>query len=407
MTAADVRRDPEEVRAAIAESLASLPSRYRVDRAPETVRRYRLRIGDAPPAVVVAGPRHCRLAPSVPQRVDAELWIDADAWLDLEAGRTTGPQAFLEGRVALRGDLNEALRLETLFSADRDLAAPRLWTHEHAGGRMVVHEVGPPDGPPALAVHGLGASKVSLLPAVAGLAGAGHRVLAPDLPGFGASDPLRGGRYTHAAFAEAVLATLDVAGADRAFLVGNSLGGRVALEAALAAPHRVVGLGLLCPAVAFDEYAVVRPLLRALRVDGAVGLPRWPLGRRVVDRLLRRMFADPPRVPADNLVAAREDFLRSMRHASRRRALAATLRQLALEEPAGFWSRLEGLGSPSLWVFGEADRLVSPGYAEHVRRHVPRSTVRRFDACGHVPQFERPEATVAALRRAAADARGR
>jgi pimeloyl-ACP methyl ester carboxylesterase/putative sterol carrier protein len=382
MRAADPRREPEAVRAAVAESLASLPSRYRMDRAPESVRRYRLRIGDTPPAVVVAAPRHCRLAPSVPHRVDAELWIDADAWLELETGRTTGPQALLDGRVALRGDLNEALRLETLFSAPDDLAAPRLWTHEGAGGRMTVHEVGPPDGLPVLAVHGLGASKVSLLPAVAGLAAVGHRVLAPDLPGFGASDPLPSGRYTHAMFAEAVLATLDAAGADRAFLVGNSLGGRVALEAALATPHRVAGLGLLCSAVAFDEYALVRPLLRALRVDGALGRPRWPLGRSAVDRILRRMFADPSRVPRDNLTAAREDFLRSMRHAPRRRAAR---RHAA---PAGAGAARGVLGA------ARAARAAEPVDLRRGRR--PRQP--RLRRAGRPPRPPRDRAAVGRLR---------
>lgn len=405
MSAAELTSTPEGVRVAVAESLASLPSRYRLDRAPTSVRRYLLRIGDAPPAVVVAGPRHCRLAPSVPDRVDAELWIDANAWLELDAGKTTGPQAFFDGRVSLRGDLNEALRLETLFADPANVASPRLWTHEHAGGEVAVHEAGPPDGAPVVAVHGLGASKVSLLPAIAGLAAAGHRVLALDLPGFGASDPTDDARYTPEVFAEVVLTTLDAAGIDRAVLVGNSLGGRVAVEVALAEPDRVAALGLLCPAVAFEEYALVRPVLRALPADRAVGWARWPRLGPVVDRALARMFADPDRVPADNLVAAREDFVDAMRHGSRRRAMIATMRQLALEQPGGFWPRLNGLRVPSLWIFGEADRLVHPGYADRVRAHVPGADVQRWDDCGHVPQFEHPQAAVAALTRLAAAAR--
>lgn len=404
MSAPELTDGSEGVRAAVAQSLASLPGRYRVDRAPESVRRYLLRIGDAPPAVVVAGPRHCRLAPSVPDRVDAEVWIDADAWLELDAGRTTGPQAFLDGRVSLRGDLDEALRLETLFVDGDNLSSPRLWRHGHGGGEIAVYEVGPPDGPPVVAVHGLGASKVSLLPAVAGLAAAGHRVLAPDLPGFGASDPAAAARYTHEAFAESVRATLDAGGLDRAVVVGNSLGGRVAVELALQTPERVAGLGLLCPAVAFEEYALVRPLLRALPADRAVGWARWPRLAPMVDRALAGMFADPDRVPADNLVAARQDFVSAMRHGSRRRAMAATMRQIALERPEAFWSRLAGLSVPSLWIFGEADRLVHPGYADRVRAHVPAAEVQRWADCGHVPQFEHPQRTAAALTRMAAAA---
>lgn len=405
MSAPELTGTSERVRAAVAESLAALPARYRVDRAPESVRRYLLRIGDAPPAVVVAGPRRCRLAPSVPDRVDAEVWIDADAWLELDAGRTTGPQAFLDGRVSLRGDLDEALRLETLF-VDRDnVTSPRLWRHEHHGGEIAVYEAGPPDGPPVVAVHGLGASKVSLLPLLAGLAAAGHRVLAPDLPGFGASDPADDARYTPEAFAEAVRATLEAGGIDRAVLVGNSLGGRVAVELALQTPERVAGLGLLCPAVAFEEYALVRPLLRALPTDRAIGWARWPRLAPMVDRALTGMFADPGRVPVDNLLAARQDFVRAMRHGARRRAVAATIRQLALERPEAFWSRLAGLAVPSLWVFGEADRLVHAGYADRVRAHVPNAEVQRWADCGHVPQFEHPQWTVAALTALAAAAR--
>ena len=105
-------------------------------------------------------------------------------------------------------------------------------------------------GPPLLALHGLGGTKASFLPTLAALAES-HRVIALDLPGFGESAKPIGAAYDARFMARSVVAAMDGLEIERAHLVGNSMGGRVALEAGMRHPDRVERLVLLCPAVAW------------------------------------------------------------------------------------------------------------------------------------------------------------
>jgi pimeloyl-ACP methyl ester carboxylesterase len=389
----------------VTETVLALPERYLPARAPALPRRYRVTVaGGGSWSVVADGPR-CLVAPAARGTADAELVTDAETWLGVARGQQTGLEAFFNGRLRVLGDLNEALRLETLFrppaGTPAEVVHGELNLLEVAEGLAIdVFTAGDPAAPPVLMIHGLGASKVSLLPAIAGLART-RRVIALDLPGFGKSTAPAWGRYDARWMAESAAAALDLLEVDRAAVVGNSLGGRVAVELALTDPERVTGLGLLCPAVAFNEYRLVRPLLQALRAEVALAASPWPLGggvpRRVVDTGLRAMFADPGRVPRANLDAARDDFLRIMAHRSNRLAFLATARRLGGEVPRRFWPRLTELAVPSLWIFGDTDRLVSSGYARQVERTVPDAVVEVWRSCGHVPQFEHPRRTVARL----------
>jgi pimeloyl-ACP methyl ester carboxylesterase len=82
-------------------------------------------------------------------------------------------------------------------------------------------------------------------------------------------------------------------------------------------------------------------------------------------------------------------------------AFFSAARQIYLEEPygeAGFWDRIKGLSRPALFVWGDRDRLVPAGFARHVERAVPDAHSILLQDCGHVPQFEHPERTHAAIR---------
>jgi pimeloyl-ACP methyl ester carboxylesterase/predicted lipid carrier protein YhbT len=393
---------PPGVRDAVVASLQGLPERYLRSHAPRTPRRYRVSVAGAPAHTVVVDDERCVVYPSAAGRVHAELETDAESWLAIAEGRTDGLQPFLAGRLRIRGDLNEALRLETLFAipegAPRSLSPSRMGRYQVGRASLSTFETGPLGAPIVVMMHGLGASKVSLLPAIAGIA-ATHRVVAVDLPGFGKSTAPVGAAYDAPYFARAIEGLLDALGSDQVALVGNSLGGRVALEVALTAPERISALGLLCPALAFDAYRLIRPVLGVTRGDVLAGMAAWPLPKGLVDRGLRRLFADHRRVPADNLRAAREDFLRSIRAPARRLAFMATARHLGLESPKRYWPRLADLAVPSLWIFGAHDVLVPGRYADVVRRSAPANArVECWSDSGHVPQFEHPERTVAALR---------
>ncbi len=326
----------------------------------------------------------------------------ADVLAGVVAGQESGVRAFLAGDVTIRGDLGLSLLLDGMFDHGphgdlRPARFPRAREVTALGVRTSYLEAGPPDAPPVLLLHGLGATNASLLPCLDDLA-TDHRVLAPDLPGFGQSAAPRAS-YSPAWFAAWVQAFQRAVGARRAVLLGNSLGGRVALEAALTHPRDVRGLALLTPSPAFRRMRTLAPALRLLRPE--LGLLPVPVAHPVVVEAIRAMLSQPDRLPPTWYAAAADECVRVLRSPAHRVAFWSCSRQIVLEPPhgrTGFWDRLPSLQPPALFVWGDRDRLVPPAFHRHVTDALPdaRSVVLRD--CGHVPQFEHPEATSALVR---------
>jgi pimeloyl-ACP methyl ester carboxylesterase len=156
----------------------------------------------------------------------------------------------------------------------------------------------------------------------------------------------------------------------------------------------VRGLVLLCPAVAFRRLRQLVPVVRLVR-DEIAALPvRIPRGLAM--RGLRRLFADPSRLPQPWYDAAIDEFLRVLAQRPNRLATFSALRHVYLDEPfggTGFWDRLPALAPPALFVWGRQDVLVPAGFARFVSAALPNAESVVLDDCGHVPQFEHPELT--------------
>ena len=135
-------------------------------------------------------------------------------------------------------------------------------------------------------LHGLGGTKASFLPTVAALADE-YRVHAIDLPGFGDSvKPLRAA-YDPAFFARAVCGFMDACGIERAHLIGNSMGGRVAFEIGFRNPARVGRIVGLTPALAWLRGRAWTPLVKALRPElGLLQITPRPVIEEVVRRFV-------------------------------------------------------------------------------------------------------------------------
>lgn len=315
------------------------------------------------------------------------------------SGRTSGVQAFLDGRLTVRGDLALALQLDGLFHADdrRDPHLPKAREVQAMGVRTLYLEAGPPDAPAVLLLHGLGATNASMLPVLADLA-ADHRVLAPDSPGFGASDAPRG-PYNPAWFAAWVQEFQRATGSRGAVLIGNSLGGRVALEAGLTHPSWVRAVVLITPSPAFRRLRQYVPLVRRIPPD----LARLPLptSHRLVVEGIRAMFSEPDRLPRQWYDAAADEAVRVLQDRDHRVAFFSCARQIYLEDAYGkngFWQRLPGLLPPALFLWGDNDRLVPSSFARHVADALPGAGQIVLEDCGHVPQFEHPQETMAMIR---------
>ncbi|MCW2598644.1 MAG: Pimeloyl-ACP methyl ester carboxylesterase [Frankiales bacterium] len=319
---------------------------------------------------------------------------------DVISGRASGVHAFLHGQITIRGDLGLSLQLDGLFEDDeatRPVQFPRAKEVLAMGVRTAYLEAGPPDAPPLLMLHGLGATNASLLPCLADLA-RDHRVIAPDLPGFGqsAAPPVSYRPAWYAAWVEALQHEL---GARRAILLGNSLGGRIALEAGHTHPQSVRGLVLLTPSPAFRRLREWVPAVRLLRPELA-NLP-IPLSHRLVVEAIRGMFSDPDRLPKPWYDAAADECVRVFRSRAHRVAFFSVARQIYVEDAYGrhgFWDRLPGLQPPALFVWGDRDRLVPASFARHVANALPEAGSIVLEDSGHVPQFEHPVETMAVVR---------
>jgi pimeloyl-ACP methyl ester carboxylesterase len=369
------------------DSLETLTRRY--DRAtfePEGGEaRVRLAVcgSDAWDAVVEGGT--ARLVPAKGQ-ADATITAEAQAWTTIAQDVRGGLDAYRSGRLTIRRNLHLGVGFLAATSGLTDPGRLRFRMVATRRARLSTMEAG--SGPTVLALHGLGGTKGSFLPTVAALGGR-FRVIAVDLPGFGDSDKPIGASYDARFFARSVVDLLDALELDRVHLIGNSLGGRVALEVGLGHPDRVDRLALLCPSLAWRRQRPWAPLLRLTRPElGLVQLSPRP----VVEAIVRRLIPDADR---GWTAAGVDEFLRAYLTPAGRAAFYAAARQIYLEEPhgeSGFWTRLRGLGADALFVWGRHDRLVPIAFERHVSDALPRARQVELE-CGHVPQIERPRET--------------
>jgi len=352
--------------------------------------RIRLTGAGPEPVDVLLDGDHARLVSADrDRRPDARLSADQATWSEITRDVRGGMSAFRAGRLRIRDDLHVGVGFLAATAAPGE-SGLRFRSVATAEGSLSVTEAG--TGSPVLLLHGLGATKVSMLPSVAALA-ANHRAIAVDLPGFGDSvKPVRA-RYDPPYFARVMVALLDALKLERADVVGNSMGGRVAIELGLRSPRRVGRLGLLAPSLAWLRDRPWAPLLRL--VAPQLGLIQ-PAPRAVVEAIVRRVV---PGSEQQWAAVGIDEFLRSYLTPRGRAAFYAAARHIYLEEPRGpdgLWTRLPDLGCPSLFVWGKHDALVPIRFADHVRRALPASRHLELD-CGHVPQLERPRQTHAAL----------
>jgi len=328
---------------------------------------------------------------------DVTIATDAATWLRLRQGDLSGIEAFSQRRLSARGNLDLAVAFEGLFRLPNG-REPLQRVHDVRVGRQRISTLTMGEGRDVLLIHGLGATKATFFETAA-LLSRRYRIHAIDLPGFGSSSKPLTAPYTAQWFAEHTLGAMDELGIERAHVVGNSLGGRVAIELGLRAPERVAGLGLLCPAVAFVKRSL-HPVVRLLRPE--LGLLPHRFARGTVERQLLDLFADPAALDPSVADIVVDEFQRIYGSAGARLAFLSAARNVYLDKPfgqTGFYPRLGELTRPALFVWTSHDRLIPAGFSRHVSEWLPDAEQIVIDACGHAPQVERPEQTTGLLQR--------
>jgi len=258
------------------------------------------------------------------------------------------------------------------------------------GGTRLRYVVGG-DGPPLVLVHGLGGT-IENWRALAPPLAERHRVLVPDLPGHGRSAPLPEARDVDA-LSEALLAVADAEALRDAVWVGHSLGGVVALRAAVLRPDAVRGLVLAASAGIGSASRAAQVTLAVLGVTrpGRLIAPhrrRWArsrLGRRVAFGWWGA--ADPDALDPE---LAEAFLVGPAYHTNTRQAGQALL----VSDPR---TELDRIACPCLCLWGASDNWVRlEDGIEYARRL--RAPLRAIAGCGHLLIGERPDACLAAIR---------
>jgi pimeloyl-ACP methyl ester carboxylesterase len=250
---------------------------------------------------------------------------------------------------------------------------------------------------PLVFIHGLSGCWANWLEQLPVLARE-HRVVTLDLPGFGYSPmPGDGREITISGYARLLDGLLCELGVDATAVVGNSMGGFIAAELAIAFPQRVERLVLISAAgistTANPAVERVLPSLRRLETV-LVGTGAWVASKsdavarraRLRDALLYVVARHPSRLPA--ALAAEQ-----LRGAGKPGFLQALQSILGYD----FRERLPEIACPTLIVWGDGDRLISVRDADAFEELIPNSRKVIFEDTGHMAMLERPAAFNALL----------
>ena len=261
-----------------------------------------------------------------------------------------------------------------------DWSGHQRWV-EIAGAPVNYVELG--EGPPLLLIHGLAGSWQNWLETIPHFART-HRVLAPDLPGFGQS-PMPKEKISIPGYGRLVDGFCDAVSVERGALVGNSMGGFIAAEVAIQHPDRVDRLALVSAAgITAEHQRNDRGLALLRRFEAAVTWavthpsPRFFMRPRA-RRGMSLVFAHPEKLPGPLLVeqakgSGKPGFIDAL----------DALTDYPLRD------RLERISVPTLILWGDCDKLVPLRDADVFEQLIPNARKLVYADTGHVPMLERP-----------------
>ena len=246
--------------------------------------------------------------------------------------------------------------------------------------------------PTLLLVHGMGHWTQAAWDRLAGELASTHRIIAFDLPGFGASSK-PDATYTLAFFSAALARVVEHFALERFALVGHSLGGLIAADYAARNPAAVRVLGLIDPAGFLRTPRLALRVMASRPVSFLLG--RLRPSRGFVRRTLDQSVYDPASVPAymyEEVYARFQD--RSVTRAFARIYAGAMQELLHMR---ALHARLAAWIGPTAILWGREDRFVPLRGLTLATRVFPQADVLILNHCGHCPNLEMPEAVAAHL----------
>lgn len=236
-------------------------------------------------------------------------------------------------------------------------------------------------GPTVLLLHGWGGSSAYWAATMTALAD-GYTLIAPDMPGFGASPPL--GETTDVprliAWLEAFTTTLAL---DRFALNGHSFASGLAAHFATRNPHQVTKLILTSFSTFRNEAErkLVDSVHHVMALWMALRRP-WMAQRRMFYRAVGGRFFY--KIPSDDAVlqAAFSDFLKMDKRTALETARSAGNPTIT--------AALQGIQAPTLLIGARQDRIMPPVGTPVAAKLIPNAELQWIEQCGHLPMIERP-----------------
>lgn len=256
-----------------------------------------------------------------------------------------------------------------------------------AGIKLHVRDSGPQDAPVVIMLHGMGSSLHTWQPWAEALSNT-HRVIRFDLPGFGLTGADPTGDYSDKRGLEVLSALMDRLSGQRASLVGNSMGGRLAWLFAAAHPERVDKLVLIAPD-GFEspgfEYG------KAPAVPALLRMMKYVLPKAMLRMNLEPAYADPGLLTHATL----DRYYDLMLAPGVREAMLDRMEQTVLSPPE---PALKRIAAPTLLLWGEADAMIPASNAQDYLKSMSSASLVTLASVGHVPQEEAPTTSLQALR---------
>jgi pimeloyl-ACP methyl ester carboxylesterase len=250
------------------------------------------------------------------------------------------------------------------------------------GLRLHLVDAGPRAAPAVILLHGFGSSLETWGPWAARLS-VHYRVIRYDLPGFGLTGPDPTGNYSDRRGLQILAAVMDSLGLERASLIGNSLGGKLAWSFAAQYPARVDRLILISPdgfASPGFEYG------KSPKIPATLKLLRLTLPRLLVRVSLAPAYGNPTQLTPTTVTRYRDMMLAP----GVRAAMLDRLTQVLLTDPHADLARIQ---APTLILWGEQDRMIPFSNAQDYLKAIPHAELIALPGLGHVPFEEAPDAT--------------